>query len=146
MTEQKVEDVTEAEPNKAAEAQQEAQQEAEDISQEMQTESAQGAEFNQLAQDAINQAIQRPNRDSSLTLDRLSMTGPADGIVGAERSELISDVVRPGMTTDAAKDGDQQSNLETQVKELYVDLTNYNIAWKIAQRLQQDTSQLLRGS
>ena len=54
---------------------------------------------------------------------------------------------RPGAQPKTAPADQQDSSaaLEARVKELYLGLTNYQVAWKIAQRMQQDTSQLLRG-
>ena len=48
-----------------------------------------------------------------------------------------------GAKGDAPAEG---RSLEDRVRSLYTELTHYQIAWKIAQNVQRDVGQVMRGS
>lgn len=83
----------------------------------------------------------RPNFDGNVgAVDRL--TGAYEGDVGAAKAEMIA-----GAQTEAENSSEAQAaNLEERFQTLYFELTHYQIAWKIAQNVQRDVTQVLRGS
>lgn len=100
-----------------------------------------------LAEEALSQAVSRPNSETSMDAARSDLVGPASGDYADIKEGLVSDVDRPGATTqtDINETDNVQAMTEERVQALYYDLTNYQIAWKIAQRMQQDITQLMRG-
>ena len=103
--------------------------------------------FVELATSAIEAAASRPSFGDQLGTSRLALTDHSAGQVGSEKLNLVSSVQRPG----AAPRGEtpvesSMDQMEARVTAMYADLTNYQVAWKIAQRIQQDTSQLMKGS
>lgn len=113
-----------------------------------QVEQARAASFSQLAERALATTVQRPNTQSLSENIRQELVDPTKGAVGTEKSEIITGANLSANATGApgTDDASLQQAIEGRVMDLYVDLTNYQIAWKIAQRMQQDISQLLRGS
>ncbi len=113
-----------------------------------QAERAQASSFSQLAERALATAVQRPNTQNIAENNRQELVDPAKGAVGIEKSEIVTgaDMSTNPSGEPMADDASLQQAIEGRVMDLYVDLTNYQIAWKIAQRMQQDISQLLRGS
>ena len=113
-----------------------------------QVETAMRSNFSRMAEQAIGTAVTRPEvSGSAIDGERARLTGLRETAVGDEKHLVVSDVARPGAQPKTAPADQQDSSaaLEARVKELYLGLTNYQVAWKIAQRMQQDTSQLLRG-
>ncbi len=104
------------------------------------------AEFATLMEDAISKAVERPYTEDAIGHEARHLTSQGEGIVATEKVALVSDVERPGATPKAESSDTVQEQTEERVRELYVDLTNYQVAWKIAQRIQQDITQLMRGS
>ena len=113
---------------------------------EAQAEMTKAADFSQLVEDAIGKAVERPHTEDAIGDEARHLTSAAEGVVGTEKVALLSDVARPGATPKPETTETVQQQTEARVKELYVDLTNYQVAWKIAQRIQQDITQLMRGS
>jgi len=70
------------------------------------------------------------------------LSGAYTGEVGEIKGDLIGgDVGR------AERDAQRGSeSLEDRVRGIYTELTHYQVAWRIAQNVQRDVSQLLRGS
>jgi hypothetical protein len=103
--------------------------------------------FVQLATSAIETAAARPTFHEQLGASRLALTEQNAGLVGTEKFNLMSGVQRPGTAphTEAPAQS-SMDQMEARVTAMYVDLTNYQVAWKIAQRIQQDVSQLMKGS
>jgi hypothetical protein len=103
--------------------------------------------FVELATSAIEAAAARPSFGDQAGSSRLALTDHSAGQVGSEKLGLVSTVQRPG----AAPRGEapvesSMDQMEARVMAMYADLTNYQVAWKIAQRIQQDISQLMKGS
>lgn len=64
------------------------------------------------------------------------------GEVGHAKSEIVGgELARAERSTEA-----NNVTLEDRIKGLYTELTHYQVAWKIAQNVQRDISQVLRGS
>ncbi|WP_028957531.1 hypothetical protein [Sulfitobacter sp. 20_GPM-1509m] len=106
------------------------------------------ANFAEIASKAVGVAVQRPDSSpNALENERSSLMGSIDGSVREEKMQILSRVERTGGAprTDQVDHSDSSEVLEERVRSLYFELTNYQVAWKIAQRMQQDTSQLLRG-
>jgi len=119
-----------------------------DVADFNQAEQARAASFSQLAERALATAVQRPNTQNLSENIRQELVDPSRGAVGIEKSAIIAGADMSASASAAPGTGDAslQQAIEGRVMDLYVDLTNYQIAWKIAQRMQQDISQLLRGS
>lgn len=112
------------------------------------SEAAQQSNFADIASRAVGQATTRPAvQNDFMQAERDALSGPGSGAVGDAKQQVLSDVERPGAAKrdDNVDGADQGEQLEDRVRSLYLELTNYQVAWKIAQRIQQDTSQLLRG-
>lgn len=79
---------------------------------------------------------------------RVMFGGGGFSDVEKTRSQVISDVIRPGLEPEIANDTALSGNerLIQQTKALYADLTNYQVAWSVLQHTQKDIAQLLRGS
>lgn len=106
---------------------------------------ARGDAFSKMLGDAIETTVQRPNPGGATSSEGVTTTGAA-GDVAEQKDQLLSDVSRPGAPQQAAPSDQVQRQLEDRIMTLYVDLTNYQVAWKIAQRVQQDTTSILRAS
>ncbi len=119
-----------------------------DVAELNQAERVQASSFSQLAERALATAVQRPNTQDPSENMRQELVDPSKGAVGIEKSGIVTGADMPAdpSGTSSTNDVSPQQAIEGRVMDLYVDLTNYQIAWKIAQRMQQDISQLLRGS
>lgn len=108
----------------------------------------QASNFSRLAEDAIKSALNGPGAIDAQPSEFEMLRSNANGAVGDERRAVMSDVQRPGV--ESAEQGvdsdDQFGSVIDRTRELYSDLTIYNVAWGIATRMQKDISQLLRGS
>jgi hypothetical protein len=103
--------------------------------------------FVELATSAIETAAARPRFDEQLSTSRMALTDHNAGQVGSEKLEFVSSVQRPGAAhRGEAPEQSSMDQIEARVTSMYADLTNYQVAWKIAQRIQQDISQLMKGS
>ncbi|MEL6573710.1 MAG: hypothetical protein AAFQ64_18810 [Pseudomonadota bacterium] len=98
--------------------------------------------FADLLQGAIERAAIRPTAEGALPSDVELLTEAGIGPVGEARSRVDPEARASEADT---KEG-LQAESEARMRSLYLDLTNYQIAWRIAQRMQQDISQLLRGT
>lgn len=100
-----------------------------------------------LAEEALGRAVSRPDTMSTLDTARAEVMASSLGEVGDLKGDFVSGVEREGSASasDADASVDAQQQTEERIRSLYLDLTNYQIAWKIAQRMQQDITQLLRG-
>ncbi len=103
-------------------------------------------EFDDLMQRTINVAIDRPGGGGNISEQRNEFLGGRSGDVGEAKSELVSDVARAGTETSVEENKELESSLEERVMGLYSDLTDYQVAWRIAQKIPQDLSQILKGN
>lgn len=98
--------------------------------------------FKDLMSEGLGTLSQRPNIES--TADQLvtNLSGTYAGEVGQVKAELLGgEAAKIERSTEASNE-----SLEDRIKNLYTELTHYQIAWKIAQNVQRDISQVLRGS
>lgn len=96
--------------------------------------------------DVLDQGLDRLSQRPDLTTqaDRVveNLTGKYAGNVGHAMSEIVGgEAARIDRSTEAAN-----LSLEDRVKSLYSELTHYQVAWRIAQNVQRDVSQVLRGN
>lgn len=109
--------------------------------------SAQEAQSISNMSDALQTAVSKvsvaPGSNASGQDLRGELTG---GVVGEAKLDVMSDVTRPGVTPHEAPPQDQTAEIEQRFQKLYLELTNFQVAWAIARRTQQDISQLLRGN
>lgn len=99
-----------------------------------------------LAQNALDQAFTHIGKTSAVEDERNAVSG-ASGAHNKEVSEFVSGVERPGVEVQSVQDPDQIVNkFNDRMIGLYKDLTIHHVAWNVAQRMQKDMSQLLRGS
>lgn len=107
-----------------------------------------GEAFNNFFQNAIEKAAVRPAAEGALPTQVDLLTGSTTGPVGEAKTGLVAETssATASGTENSATDTQMQEATEARMRALYTDLTNYQIAWRIAQRMQQDISQLLRGS
>lgn len=117
-----------------------------EINQQRYEEASQRAEFDELAQRAIGVAIDRPGGGGNISEKRTELLGGGAGAVGEAKSELVSDVARAGTEGGIEDNQEFENTLEERVMTLYSDLTDYQVAWKIAQKIPQDLSQILKGN
>lgn len=90
----------------------------------------------------INTLAQRPSveRQTDDLVEGLSADYAGD--VGEAKFDIIG-----GELARAERSSESNNlTLEDRVKNLYTELTHYQVAWKIAQNVQRDISQVLRGS
>lgn len=100
--------------------------------------------------DAFLQALDRgigtlttrpdPGPENKSSLD--AVQNEYGGDVGAAKVEMLGGNAVP----DEAASGAEGRTLEQRMQSLYMELTHYQIAWRIAQNVQRDISQLMRGS
>ncbi|MEM9853012.1 MAG: hypothetical protein AAF841_01050 [Pseudomonadota bacterium] len=98
--------------------------------------------FLDVLDNGLSTIAQRPNLDppTEQIMDQLS--GAYAGEVGAAKADIVGgEAARAERSTEAAN-----VTLEERIQNLYTELTHYQVAWKIAQNVQRDISQVLRGS
>ncbi|MEP2783341.1 MAG: hypothetical protein ABJO67_02340 [Pseudoruegeria sp.] len=117
-----------------------------ELNQQRFEEADQRAEFDDLAQQAIGVAIDRPGGSGNISEKRAELLAGGGGVVGEAKSELVSDVARAGTEGSVAENQEVENTLEDRMMSLYSDLTDYQVAWKIAQKIPQDLSQILKGN
>ena len=106
-----------------------------------------GSNFNELAQNALNSALKQIGDKDAATADRATLMGTGPNAVDDVKGGIMSDVARPG--TDTAQTGSTEEVLNAvtdRAQNLYGEMMVHHIAWGVAQRMQKDMSQLLRGS
>lgn len=83
----------------------------------------------------------RPEFQEDVTMvDRLS--GQYAGEVGESKADILA------QSSAGVEEGSEANaqTLEERFQSLYFEMTHYQVAWKIAQNVQRDVSQVLRGS
>ena len=94
---------------------------------------------------AIGQAISLPGAAAQPATELGLIRDRLGGEVGRLREDIVSEAERPGVARDDPVDTDYASDVTDRFRALYVEMTNWQVAWSIAQRSQQDTNNLLRG-
>ncbi|MEP3636086.1 MAG: hypothetical protein ABJN14_02345 [Paracoccaceae bacterium] len=112
--------------------------------------SAQHAELTDRAMEsAFSNALRLPGIMRNEEVSGGSMTNGNSGIVGDEKSKIVSDLNATHTGTDGAGANTvegQMDAMSNRISTLYMEMTNWQVAWSIATRTQQDTNHLLRGS
>ena len=98
-------------------------------------------DFMRVALSAVEIAAVRPNHSGQMTGEIEEISGDLSGSVGG----LKADMTPAGKAEGSDNSDALQRAVEDRTVNMYVELTHYNIAWKIAQRLQQDITQVIRG-
>lgn len=95
---------------------------------------------------AVSRAMHLPGGAPKVVEERINMTGMDIGEVAAQKSSVVSDVSRDN-TADMEKPIDDELDpIAARFRSLYSEMTNWQVAWSIAQRTQQDVNQLLKGN
>lgn len=71
-----------------------------------------------------------------------AISGTYQGDVGEAKANMVGGQADPDVQTSE----EAAQTLEERFQSLYFELTHYQIAWRIAQNVQRDISQVLRGS
>ncbi len=117
-----------------------------ELNQQRYEEEAQRTEFDDLMQRAMSVVIERPTSETAITQAREGFLSGTDGPVGEAKTDMVSDVARPGTESQIEDNQEHEQSLETRMLSLYSDLTDYQVAWRIAQKIPQDVSQILKGN
>lgn len=97
--------------------------------------------FLETLESGLSQLSSRPDiQTDANALDSLS--DPYAGAIGAEKSQMMAREDLTGAEAEAAS----AEAVEARFQKLYYELTHYQVAWRIAQNVQRDISQVLRGS
>lgn len=98
--------------------------------------------FLDVLDNGLSTIAQRPNLDPASQQLQTQLSGSYSGDVGAAKAEIVGgEAARAERSTEAAN-----TSLEERIQNIYTELTHYQVAWKIAQNVQRDVSQVLRGS
>jgi hypothetical protein len=104
-----------------------------------------------MARRAVARAIETPLPSGSVAPRHAELTASSGNPVTVLKDQLLSGIARPGteqVTPDANGTNvadDPMAQAAERIKLLYVELTEYQIAWKVGHKVQQDISQILRG-
>lgn len=99
-------------------------------------------EFLDVLDRGISQIANRPSPQSTSETAGEGFSAEYGGSVGQAKIDMNGGA-QPDTEAASAAEG---QTLETRIQSLYFELTHYQIAWKIAQNVQRDVSQVLRGS
>ncbi|MEM7709639.1 MAG: hypothetical protein AAF264_02575 [Pseudomonadota bacterium] len=75
----------------------------------------------------------------------ISLRDEVSGMTGEVGHEKVGMVTEMGASPAPQSTEDRQGQMIDRINDLYSDMTVYQVAWSVARRLQQDTSQLPRG-
>jgi hypothetical protein len=107
--------------------------------------------FKDIAQRAISQGIDIPLSGGPVVPRHADLTGGAGNAVATLKSDLVSTSARPGTEPGNSAQSpttateDQFSMVSSRIKALYAELTEYQTAWKVTHKVQQDITTLLKG-
>ncbi|MEL6839966.1 MAG: hypothetical protein AAFP85_11790 [Pseudomonadota bacterium] len=107
----------------------------------------QAAMTDRAMESAFSQALRLPGslRNQEVSGSRV-MNGSA-GEVGDEKAKLVSELNPTGAESSAnTSSGQSMDSMTQRISSLYLEMTNWQVAWSIAQRTQQDTNHLLKGN
>jgi hypothetical protein len=100
--------------------------------------------FAEVLEGTLAQTLSRPGTGDDPG-EAAALTQSVHGPVGAERAAMDAG---PGQGEQpSGPDGSEmvQEHHEDRLRDLYLDLAQYQVAWRIIQKIQQDISQLMRG-
>jgi len=89
----------------------------------------------------LNTLAKRPDFQEKMSAIE-EMSGTYSGEVGQQKADLLSETSKT--EADSAEAAEQ--SMTDRFQSLYFEMTHYQVAWKIAQNVQRDVSQVLRGS
>lgn len=102
------------------------------------------ATMQQAAADAIAFAAERPMAPTPTERAKAELVGGSEGVVGELKADMVAAEPKPNAASPESEG--VQDALEDRVRSLYADLTSYQVAWRIAQKIPQDLTQILRGT
>ncbi len=94
---------------------------------------------------ALTRAMTLPGQGHLVVDTRDQLTNGVSGVVGEQKMDVLFDRSAPGSETDMSPE-DQLDQIAEHVRSLYAEMTQWQVAWSIAQRSQQDISHLLKGA
>lgn len=111
--------------------------------------SAQQAELTDRAMEgAFSNALRLPGTARNEEVSGDLVTNGSNGLVGNEKARIVSELNQTDEAQGAGADTveRQMDAMTNRISTLYMEMTNWQVAWSIAQRTQQDTNHLLRGN
>lgn len=96
--------------------------------------------FKSVASEALGRALERPGAVYGVQLERAAFMSGSDGDVGGLKNEVLSDVNQPESRLEQSGE-----TMEDRFVDLWENLTAYQVAWRVAQKIPQDLSQILKG-
>ena len=118
-----------------------------DVSEDLATDQIRGSNFNELTKEALNNALKEISDANPVDDARTQLSGIGRGDVEEAKEVVQSDVTRPGVETpEVNAEQEALRAVENRARNLYGEMMVHHIAWGVAQRMQKDMSQLLRGS
>lgn len=103
--------------------------------------------INKSLNSAIERAMTVVNKANEVEIEQKKISGLSNGPVYDEKSSLVSEIATAGNEQNSPENSAQDEQMDALVqrtKELYLDLTNWQVAWSIAQRVQTETSAILK--
>lgn len=101
--------------------------------------------FAEVLEATLAQTLSRPGTGDAPGDAASALTESIHGPVGAERSALDAGPGQGEQPSGADGSDMVQEHHEDRLRDLYLDLAQYQVAWRIIQKIQQDVSQLMRG-
>lgn len=103
--------------------------------------------FQDIASRAIGRAIAEPAGANAAGMQHQDLTASGGNLVTDRKDAILSSVARTDdKAVPAAEPAvDPMAQTAERIKMLYLDLTEYQVAWKVGHKVQQDISTILRG-
>lgn len=103
--------------------------------------------FADMAERAIGKALQEPFGPGPVAERRFDLVGAAESTITDRKADLLASATRANDAgpAPAAPGTESLDQVAERVRTLYLELTEYQVAWKIGHKVQQDTSHILRG-
>ncbi len=92
---------------------------------------------------ALSKALHLPGAAPEVTAAREEVLN--GGKARLEKAAILTEIDPSALSTEQAEMDKQMDVIVDRVKKLYGELTTWQVAWGISHRVQQDTSQLLKG-
>lgn len=93
---------------------------------------------------ALSQALHsKPGAVSDVSAVREEVMG--GGEARLEKAAILADIDPSSVSVDKSELDKQMDSMVDRVRTLYGDLATWHVAWGVSHRVQQDTSQLLKG-
>lgn len=106
-----------------------------------------GENFSNMASEAFKSGMKPFGTVNPIQEQRNDLVQGGTGAVGQEKGSVVSEVTGPGAEPPPEPTPEDASlQLVDRLNGLYMDIAVHHVAWGVAQRMQKDMSQLLRGS